>query len=91
MHEAGGRVVLSGQRVGRNQNQIRAAGLERAGQVGRLGGDVQTSRHLHAGQRLLFFKPGTNRRQHRHIAVGPHNSLLAARGQLGVLDVALVV
>ena len=45
LDEAGGHVVLGGERVGGDQHEVGAAGLQRADQVGRLGGDVQAGRH----------------------------------------------
>ena len=57
LHQAGGDVVLGRQRVGRDEDEVGAAGLERAGQVGRLGRHVQAGRHPHARQRLLRLEP----------------------------------
>ena len=48
LHEAGGHVVLGRQRVGGDEHEVGPAGDERAGQVGRLRGDVQAGRHPHA-------------------------------------------
>jgi len=40
--------------VGSAQQNVGAAGCQRAHQIGGFASDVQTSRHLQAGQRLFF-------------------------------------
>ena len=87
LHEAGGDVVLGRERVGGDQDEVGAAGLERAGQVGRLGRHVQAGRHPQAGQRLLGLEPLADRPQHGHVALGPDDPLLADGGQREVFHV----
>ena len=48
-----GDVVLRAERVAGAEHDVGAAGLERAHEVGRLGGDVQAGADAHARQRLL--------------------------------------
>ena len=87
LHQAGGDVVLGREGIGRAEHQVGAAGLERAGQVGRLGRHVQAGRHPHAGQRLLGREPLADGPQHGHVALGPLDSLLAQGGQREVFHV----
>ena len=47
-------IILGRERVGSGQHQVRAAGLQRARQVGGLGGDVQAGRKAHALERFLL-------------------------------------
>ena len=80
-HEAGGDVVL-----GRRTDWRRPAPNPRlpprsSAQVRRLGGDVKTGRHPHAGERLLTLESLANRPQNRHVALGPKDSLLAGVGR----------
>ena len=87
LDQAGGHVVLGAERVGGDQHEVGAAGLEGAGEVGGLGGDVQAGRHAQAVERLFLGEALADAGQHRHVAVGPEDALLAAGGELGVFDV----
>ena len=69
--------VLSGLEAIRHE--VGAAGLEGAGQVGGLGGDVQAGRHAQAGERLLLGEAFADAGQDRHVAVGPEDAFLAVR------------
>ncbi len=69
--ERGGHVVLGGQRVGRRQDDLRAAGLERAHQVGGLGRDVQAGADAQAGERTLALEPLADEAQDGHLALRP--------------------
>ena len=68
-------VVLRRKRVRCAQKQIGPAGLERLGQVGGLGRDVQAGRHPHSGQRFLLLEALANRPQNGHVPLGPVDSL----------------
>ena len=87
LDQAGGDVVLGRQGVRRAKQQVGAAGLERPGQVGRLGGDVQAGRHPHAGQRLIPGEALADRPQDRHVPFGPLHALAAGLGQRQILDI----
>ena len=64
-------VVLGGERVGGAEHHVGAAGLERAHEVGGLGGDVQAGADAHALERLLAREALADGGQHRHLHVGP--------------------
>jgi hypothetical protein len=68
--DGGGDVVLGGQRVGGAQRQLGAAGVQRAAEVGGLGGDVQAGRDAHPRKRAGPGQLGGDRGQHRHAAGG---------------------
>ena len=87
LDQAGRDVVLGRQRVGCAQQQIGASGLERLGQVGGLGRDVQAGRHPHSGQRLFLLEPLANRPQDGHVALGPLDSLSPGFSQRQVFHV----
>ncbi len=87
LHQAGGDVVLGGQRVGGDEHEVGAAGLEGPGQVGRLGGDVQAGRHPQARQRLLVREPLADGPQDGHVPLGPHDPLVADARQRQILHV----
>ena len=85
--ERSGDVVLRGQRVRRAQHDVRAAGLQRAGEVGGLGGDVQAGGDAVARQRLLGLEALADRGEHRHLPVGPRDPPHAFGGERQVLHV----
>jgi hypothetical protein len=87
LDERRGDVVLGGERVRRAQDDVGAAGLERAHQVGGLGGDVQARRDAVAGERLLPLEALPDRGQHRHLPIGPFDAAHALCGERQVLDV----
>lgn len=89
MHEAGSHVVLRTEWIGGDQHHVRPAGLQSAHQVRGFGGDVEAGRHPQTGQRLFLGKPFTDAGQHRHIAVGPQDTLLPLSGQGQVFDMVL--
>ena len=80
-------VVLGRERVRRAQHDVGAAGLQRAHQVGRLGGHVQAGGDPVALERLLGLEPLADRGQHRHLPVGPHDALHALGRERQVLHV----
>lgn len=86
-HEAGGDIVLRGQRVGRDQHNLGPAGLEGARQVGGLGGHVETTGHAKALERLLSIESVADAGQDGHVLVGPQVVLLAERGEFGLGNV----
>ncbi len=88
VHQAGSHVVLGGKRVGGDQHQVGAAGLQGAAEVSGLGRDVQAGSHAQPGQRLLLGEALADAGQHRHVLVGPEDALLAAGGQFRVRNVA---
>ena len=53
LDQRGGHVVLRAQRVAGAEHDVGAAGLQRAHEVGGLGGDVQAGADAHARERLL--------------------------------------
>jgi len=66
-----GDIILSAQRVARDQHEIGATSLQHARQVARLCGDVQTCRHAHALERFLGGKALADTAQHRHLTLSP--------------------
>ena len=85
--QAGRDVVLGRERVGGDQHEVGAAGLEGPGQVGRLGRHVQAGRHPEAGQRLLDLEPLADRAEHGHVPLRPEDPLVADAGQGQILHV----
>ena len=81
VHERGGHLVLGGERVGRAERHLGAAGGERLHQVGRLGGHVQAGGHLHAVERLLGPEALADRAEDRHLALRPLDPRQPLRGQ----------
>ena len=84
-------VVLGGERVGRAEDDVRAARLQRAGEVRRLGGHVQAGGDPLPGERLLALEALPDRGQHRHLPVGPLDPADAFGGERQVLHVVAVV
>src|SRR5262249_16467605 len=64
-----------------------AARLERDGEVGRLGGHMQTGRDAQPFERLLAGKALANERQHGHILGCPGDAVTPARGEREVFDI----
>ena len=85
--ERGRDVVLRRERVGRADDDVGAARLERAHQVRRLGRHVQAGGDPVAGQRLLGLEPLADRGQHRHLPVGPLDPAHALGGERQILHV----
>ena len=67
-------VVLRRERVGRAEHDVRAARLERAGEVCGLRRHVQAGRDAVAGERLLVLEALADRSEHGHLPVGPLDS-----------------
>ena len=80
-------VVLGAQGIGGAQRQLSAPGLERGGQVGGLGGDVQAAGYPGARQRLLPGEPLPYQLKHGHLARCPLDPQPPLRGERHVLDV----
>ncbi len=80
-------VVLRRQRVGRAEDDVRAARLQRPHQVRRLGRDVETGGDAMSGQRLLAVESLPDRREHRHLPVGPLDPSFALLGEGEVFHV----
>ena len=87
LDERGGDVVLGAERVGGTEHDVGAAGLERAHEVGRLAGDVQTGADAHALERLLLGEAFADGGQHGHLHVGPLDAQRSLRSETLVLDV----
>ena len=87
--QRGRHVILRGERIGGRQNQVRAAFLQGARQVGCLGGDVQAGRHAHALERLLFLEALADLAQDGHFALGPVDAAAAAFGLVDVFDIVI--
>ena len=79
LDEAGGDVVLRGERIGGAEHELGAAGDERAGEVGGLGGDVEARGHLAAGEGLFLGEALADEREDGHVAVGPQDALSCRR------------
>jgi hypothetical protein len=73
----------------KGEDNVRAARLERAHQVRRLGGHVEARGHAVAGQRLLALEALADRGQHRHLPVGPLDPSLPLGREPEVLHVVL--
>ena len=75
------RRVLRGQRVGRRQVHLGAAGREGPHQVGGLGGDVEACADAQAREGLLALEPRADQAQHGHLALGPLDAPDALLGE----------
>ena len=82
-------VVLGRERIARAAEDLRAARLERAQQVGGLAGDVQACAEPLALERLVFGEAFADFPQHRHLPVGPFDSFAAGGGQSEIAHVVL--
>ena len=87
-HQAGGDIVLRGQRIGGAQHNIGAAIAQGDGQVGGFSRHVQAGRNAHALQRLVLDEVLADDLQDLHGLVGPVNALLAHIGKCEVGDIA---
>ena len=87
-HQAGGNVVLRGQRIGGAQHDVGAAIAQGDRQVGGLGGDVQAGGDADALQRLVLDEVLADDLQDLHRLVGPVDALLAHIGKRQVGDIA---
>ena len=87
--QAGGDVILRGERVGGAEHDVGAAVAQADGQVRGLGGDVQAGGDADALQRLVLDEFLADDLQHLHGLVRPLDALLAQIGQFDVLDVAI--
>ena len=85
--ERGGHVVLGRQRVARGEDDLRAAGLERAHQVRRLGRDVEARADAQAVERPVALEPLADQAQDGHLALGPLDPADALGGESEVGDV----
>ncbi len=74
LDESGGDVVLGRERVRGAEHDVGAAGLQRPHQVRGLARHVQAGRDPVAGERLLGLEAVADRREHRHVPVGPGDS-----------------
>jgi microcompartment protein CcmK/EutM len=82
-----GDVILGRERIRRACDHFGTARLQSAEQVGGLAGDVQARAHPLALERLLLGKSLSQTAQHRHLLVGPFDSLAAGLGESEVVDV----
>ena len=87
LDERGRDVVLRRERVGRAEDDVRAARLQRAGEVRRLGRHVQARGDAVPGERLLALEALADRREHRHLPVGPRDPAHAFGGERQILHV----
>ena len=88
-HQAGSNVVLGGERIRGAEHDIGAAIFQTDSQVRGFGGDVQTSRHADALQRLVLDEFLANDLQDFHGLVGPVNPLLAEVGKVQALHITI--
>ncbi len=88
-HERRGGVVLGGERIGRAEDEVGAARLERARQVRRLGRDVQAGGDPVALERLLLLEALADRGEDGHVPVGPDDALDTLGRESEILDVVL--
>ena len=79
--ERRGDVVLGRERVRGGQHDLGAAGLQRAHQVRRLGGDVQARADAQAVERAVALEALPDEPQHGHLALGPFDAADALGGQ----------
>ncbi len=80
-------VVLGRQRVARREHDLRAAGLERAHQVGGLGRDVEARADAQAIERPVALEALADQAQDGHLALGPLDPPDAFGGEAEVGDV----
>ncbi len=88
-HQAGGHVILRGQRVRSAQHHIGAAVPEANGQVRGFGGHVQAGRNPNALQGLVLDEFLADDLQDFHGLVGPVNPLLAQIGKIQALHITI--
>ena len=87
-HEAGGHVVLRGERVRGAEGHVGSAIAEADHQICGLGGDVQAGRDADAFEGLVLDEFLADDLQDLHRLVGPLDALFAEIGQFEVLNVA---
>ena len=87
LDQRGGDVVLGRERIGGAAQHLGAAGLERAQQIGGLGGDMQAGAQALAAQRLLLGEALADDPQHRHLLVGPFDPAPPGLGESEVAHV----
>jgi hypothetical protein len=87
LDEARGDVVLGGEGIGAAEDDASARGLEGAGEVGGLGGDVETGGETETPEGLFRGETPADEFEHGHVRVGPENALLAGLGEPDVLDI----
>ena len=87
LDERRGDVVLGRERVGRAEHDVRAARRQRAGEVRRLGRHVQARGDAVPCERLLALEALADRREHRHLPVGPRDPPHALGGERQILHV----
>ena len=83
------RVVLGGEGVGGGEDHLRPAGLERAGQAGRLSGDVEAGGETHARQWFFLGEALADEAQYRHLPLRPLDAQPARGGQVDIFDVVV--
>ena len=88
LHQAGGDFVLSGERVGRAEDDLGAAIAKRDGEIGRFAGDVKASGDAHAFERLLLDETLADQLENGHLLIGPFDLAFSTLGQSDILDVA---
>jgi hypothetical protein len=71
------------------ESGFRTAGLQRAGQISRFGGDMGTGDQLDAGKWLFGLKSLADEPKYRHFAVRPFDTLLALRSQIDVFYIVV--
>jgi hypothetical protein len=86
-HERSRHIILRGEWVRGAQGNLRAARLERAHQIGSLGGYMETRRDTDAAQRLLLLKSLADEAQHRHLVLCPFDAQGALLRQTQVLHI----
>ena len=80
-------IVLRRERVRRREGDLGAAGLQRAHQVGRLGGHVEAGADAQAREGLLALEALADQAQDRHLSSRPLDPADAFVGQAEVDDV----
>ncbi len=88
-HQAGGHVILGGERVGGAERDIGAAVAQGDHQIRGFGRDVQAGRNADALERLVLDEFLADDLQDLHRLVGPLDALLAQIGQFEILYVAV--
>jgi hypothetical protein len=89
LDERGGDIVLRRERVGRAEDDVGATRLQRAGEVRRLRRHVQAGGDPMSRERLLALEALADRREHRHLPVGPGDPPHPFGGERQILHVVL--
>src|SRR5690606_2234151 len=90
-HEVGGDVILGRERVGRAEDDIGAAGLERDREIGGLGRDVEAGGETMAGKRLLTGEALTDLPEYGHLALRPFGAEAPLVGEGEIANVVLQI